>query len=150
MESKIFLDTNVVIDHITQRALYPSQKLFKAIEENQIKAVISVGSMYTITYYTEIFLKKKGFTRPVLTEYLRGILDSLIQIVEFAPTDKSAIANGISDLQFDDIEDSYQYQSALSSGCDFLLTRNIKDFQRYDNTKICVITPEEYIIKYID
>lgn len=146
MKSKVFLDTNVVIDHITQRSTYPSEKLFKAIEENQIDAYISVGSMYTITYYTEMFLKKQGYQKPLSIEYLRGILDSLIQIVEIAPLNKANVQAGIENPLFSDIEDSYQYQAALSAECDILLTRNTKDFKGCDASRMLILPPEEYIL----
>lgn len=44
---------------------------------------------------------------------------------------------------FLDLEDSMQHQSAVSSGLDYIVTRNIKDFEKSD---IPAVTPEEFLI----
>ena len=57
---------------------------------------------------------------------------------------------GIDDIHFNDIEDSYQYQAALSSGCDVLLTLNIHDFQHVSPTLLKIYTPVEFLAEYGD
>lgn len=46
-------------------------------------------------------------------------------------------------LPFKDVEDNLQYCSAVSAGCDFLVTRNVKDFP--DNEQIAVMAPQGFL-----
>ena len=55
----------------------------------------------------------------------------------------------INDIRFSDLEDSYQHQTALTAGCNILLTLNIRDFKQIaDNSTISILTPAEFIDKY--
>lgn len=46
---------------------------------------------------------------------------------------------------FIDLEDGYQFQSALSCGADVLLTINKKDFVHADASLLSVFTPDEFL-----
>ena len=55
----------------------------------------------------------------------------------------------VNDQRFSDIEDSYQYQAALSADCDVLLTLNVHDFKYISSDKeISILTPAEFLDKY--
>lgn len=56
------------------------------------------------------------------------------------------LIKGVWDINFSDIEDSYQYQNAIAEQCEYLITLNKKDFPT-DNNHISIITPEEFIQK---
>lgn len=43
---------------------------------------------------------------------------------------------------FNDFEDALQYYCAMRTGCNFFITRNVKDFKKSD---IPVMTPDEFI-----
>ena len=47
--------------------------------------------------------------------------------------------------RWSDGEDAIQYQSALSTHVDMILTHNIDDFQQ---SSLAVLTPEEFLDKY--
>ena len=48
-----------------------------------------------------------------------------------------------------ELEDSYQYQTAVNAGCNVLLTLNIRDFKQITDSSISIMTPEEFVNKYI-
>lgn len=48
---KVFLDTNVFLEYFQQRVQYQSvEKIFKAIEDKKMNAVVSAGCIYTLAY----------------------------------------------------------------------------------------------------
>ena len=73
---KVFLDTNVFLDYFQHREQYKAVSyLLNAVEDGRIKAVISVGGIYTLSYLVRMELKKKGIYRPEQTLRLREILN---------------------------------------------------------------------------
>ena len=52
--TKIFLDTNVILDHALDRAFAEeAEKIFAKAEEGAIICYISTGSLYTLAYILE-------------------------------------------------------------------------------------------------
>lgn len=142
---KIFLDTNVVMDYLASRGDVESvNRIFKDIEDNVHSAFISIGSFYTITYLTEIFLKNKGFEKAERIQRLRDTLESLLGYINVAGHTKAQLLRGVRDVEFQDIEDSYQYQAALVADCECFITSNIKDFRDLDSPLIDIVTPKEF------
>lgn len=142
---KIFLDTNVVMDYLASRGDVESvNSIFKEIEDRIHIAFISIGSFYTITYLTEIFLKNKGFEKAERIQRLRDTLESLLGYINVVGHTKAQLLEGVRDFGFQDIEDSYQYQAALAADCECLITSNIKDFRDLDDPLIDIVTPIEF------
>ena len=56
---------------------------------------------------------------------------------------------GAADTSFDDVEDSFQYQSALQAKCDALVTINLRDYSGADTSKIEVLSLGEFVGKYL-
>lgn len=142
---KIFLDTNVVMDYLASRGDVESvNSIFKQIEDNVHSAFISIGSFYTITYLTEIFLKNKGFEKAERIQRLRDTLESLLGYINVIGHTKAQLLKGVRDVEFQDIEDSYQYQAALAADCKCVITSNIKDFKDLVSPLIDIVTPVEF------
>ena len=59
------------------------------------------------------------------------------------------LQQGIGDPAFDDVEDSFQYQSALQAKCDSLVTINLRDYRGADTSKIEILSPTEFVDKYL-
>lgn len=132
---RIFVDTNVFLEAILNRD-YSNQakQLFQDIDSGKLEAVTSVGSFYTITYYAELALKKKGIDQEKRMSVLRQILNSILNRVVIVYSDNSILMNGVNDNNFNDLEDSYQYHLAISAKCDSLVTLNTKDFPLSNDT----------------
>lgn len=141
---RIFLDTNILIEYFERRAHYlPVSKIFEAIEDEEIEAVMSVGGLYTITFLLTKALKREGIHRPEQTEQLRLILNNVIELVQTGDLSPQGVWNAVNDTRFTDIEDSYQFQCAIENECDALITINTKDYRK--DSPLPILLPEEFI-----
>ena len=127
---KIFFATNVVLEFLAERHKASQvESVISLCEKNGWSKYLSVGSIYTIAYMTERILHQKGLVRPELIEVQRNIFQALLSSYKVDPLKFGRILEAAGDLSFSDLEDSFQYQSALQVDCDVLLTFNIKDFK---------------------
>ena len=131
---KIFLDTNVILDVLTKKEPFyiDSSKVLTLVNEKIVSGYISAITVNNI-YYILRKLKDKDTAKNFITEILVSF--------EIIPLTKDILtqANKISTRDF---EDGIQFFSALGCGCDFLITRNDKD---YPKLGIKIITPDEFI-----
>lgn len=147
---KVFLDTNIFLEYFEQRRECQSvAKLFDAIEDGKVKGVVSVGCVYTLAYLVRMELKRQGIYRPEQTIKLRSTLNTILSMVTSVGITHKRLVQGVNDANFDDIEDSFQYQSALQSKCDALVTINLRDFENVDVSKIEIMSPTEFVNKYL-
>jgi predicted nucleic acid-binding protein len=147
---KVFLDTNIFLEYFEQRRECQSvAKLFDAIEDGKVKGVVSVGCAYTLAYLIRMELKRQGIHRPEQTIKLRSTLNTILSMVTSVGITHKRLIQGVNDANFDDIEDSFQYQSALQSKCDALITINLRDFENVDASKIEIMSPTEFVNKYL-
>lgn len=140
---KVFIDTNIFLEYFQQRQQYLAvSKLFSAIEDNIVEAVISSGCIYTLAYLVCVELKRIGVHRPTQTERLRQTLNTILSIATVVDMTHQCILIGVNDTDFDDIEDSFQHQCAVYNQCDAIVTINKRDFV---GSHIPVFTPAELV-----
>lgn len=128
-----FLDTNIVIDVLTDRKPFSElgQQLFDLSLKEKLKLSISSLSYTTIYYYIR---KSTGSHKNAIT-----ILKELEAIVRPLNVSKKMIHKALHS-DFNDFEDSVQYFTALSVNCDGIITRNPKDFK---SSSLLIFSPEE-------
>ena len=147
---KAFLDTNIFLEYFEQRREYQAvDKLLSAVEDGKVKAVISAGCVYTLAYLIRMELKRQGIHRPEQTTRLRSLLNIVLSMATVAGISHKSIVSGINDLAFDDVEDSFQYQCALQNKCDTLITINLKDYRNADTAKMEILSPTEFVEKFL-
>lgn len=147
---KVFLDTNIFLEYFEQRREYQAVgRLLSAIEDGHVKAVVSVGCVYMLAYLIRMELKRQGIHRPEQTERLRSTLSTVLSMVTAVGVSHRRLQQGIGDPAFDDVEDSFQYQSALQAKCDSLVTINLRDYRGADTSKIEILSPTEFVDKYL-
>lgn len=147
---KVFLDTNIFIEFVSlrkQETLICS--IFETIKKANLTAAVSVGGMYTIAYLLTRIFKKKDIHQPELNEKVRLGLNGLIDLAEVIDCSQDTIQEAINDERFTDIEDSFQYHCAEQHDCDVLLTINIKDYKNVLGGRPEVLTPEEFVEKFL-
>ena len=148
----IFCDTNIVMEFLQQRTYAPQvgQILSNAIQKGD-DLFISFGSFYTITYLTERYLKTdQSLSKDDRIARLRFILNGVLGTFKLADQYAGSISDGVNDLLFDDLEDSYQAHIAKDMGCDILLTINDRHFVHFaDNSTIKVYTPQAFVEEYL-
>lgn len=146
---KIFLDTNVFLEYFEQRREYQAvSQILSAVEDGKIKAVVSIGCVYTLAYLIRMELKRQDVHRPEQTMRLRSILDTVMSIVTAVGISHKRITQGIKDVAFDDVEDSFQYQCALQAKCDALVTINLRDYRNAATSNMEILSPTEFAEKY--
>lgn len=147
---RIFIDTNIILEFIDHRSEYNSVRSILAdIRNGNSVGVVSQGCVYTLAFLIERSLKARGIHKPEQTVQLRRLLRSVLSLVEPIGITRQDMLNAIENEDFDDIEDSFQYQSALKHHCDVLVTINIDDFQHADCQALEILTPSEFIAKYL-
>ena len=148
--TKVFLDTNIFLEYFEQRRDYRAvSQLLSAVEDGRLKAVVSVGCVYTLTYLIQMGLKRKSIHRPEQTLQLRAALTTVMSMVEVAGLSQSRVMRGINDASFDDVEDSLQYQCALQAKCEAFITINLRDYRDCDASKMEILSPTEFVEKYL-
>ena len=118
---KVLLDTNIIIDIISKRDGYEdSLKLLKYCEMRKLEGYISA------TTITDIFYILRKHIDP---SQVHDAMQTLLIIVNIARVGKSEIlAAFASDMK--DFEDAVQVACAKRIGADYIVTRNLKDFQQ--------------------
>ena len=132
---KVFLDTNVVIDLIISRNPFYKDiaEIVKIAEKKEVKLYTSSLS-FVNTFYVASKVNAKGLVIESLKKF-RIICD--VTIIDELNIDKSLLSD------FEDFEDAVQYNSAFYHDCEYIITRDKKGFK---NSKITVMTPDEFLI----
>lgn len=124
---KVFLDTNILLDYLEHRDAFFDDALdiFKMAVMGKVEILVSDLSFANIKYITR---------KTIPPDVFYDVMYKLMDIVMVVPIGKNAVAEALR-IRAKDFEDSLQYFSALFAGADYLVTRNIKDFD-YPNMKI--------------
>lgn len=134
---RVFIDTNILIDFMAVRQPYyqAAAALFALAEINELQLVYS-----SITVANTFYLLRKSYSSTQLAE----AFENQKTVAEISGVSSSDVYAALT-ARWDDGEDSIQHQSALSAECDFILTRNKKDFEQ---SYVPVMTPEEFLDEY--
>lgn len=131
---KVFLDTDVVIDLLTDRQPYSEDiaVIFSLSEKGVLELCVSSLSFNNIYY---IVRKLAGHKKAL------ELLTNLEKLVIVSPVGKEQIQEGLLS-GFKDFEDAIQYACARSAGIHTIVTRNVKD---YAKAKCAVHTPDSFL-----
>jgi len=134
MKARLFLDTNVMLDLLGDRApFYDSvAKLATLADLRQLDIIVSALSYATVHY----FLSKYENSEKAIDKLRKFKI-----ISEICDLDASIIEKGLNS-NFSDFEDSLQYFSALKSECNILITRDSRGFK---NSDLPIMTADEYL-----
>ena len=132
--TKIFLDTNIILDLLGERVPFfdAVAKVATLADQKKIILVASPLSFVTIDY----ILKKFEPSVDVMNKLLKFNI-----LCEVCTVDSTIIEKALNST-FTDFEDAVQYFAALQSDCSVILTRNAKDFRA---STIPIMSVEEYL-----
>lgn len=133
---RIFLDTNFILDYLVRDN-------YRIQSETFMEACVKSGCRFFISY-----LSVANFAyimRKLPNEELYYLLSTITELFEIIPSDLIQIKKAI-ELRQNDFEDALQYQCAISYNCDYIITRNEKDF---GFSKIPVMSAEKYMHSYL-
>ncbi len=109
--------------------------LFALAEMNELQLVYS-----STTVANSFYILRKNYNSIQLAEAFENQKD----VAEICGVSSSDVYSAMA-AKWNDGEDSIQHQSAISAECDYILTRNTKDFEQ---SSIPVMTPEEFLDEY--
>ncbi len=77
---------------------------------------------FILYHLIELDLKHNGYTdKPVRIARLREILNEVLDTFYIPELNWNVLFEGVNNLSFNDLEDSYQYEAACNSFCDLPL-----------------------------
>ena len=132
---RALIDTCVIIDALQARAPFAeaAQKIFIYSANQQFDGYITAKSVTDIYYLTHRLTHSDAETRKILSK-----LFTLFHVLDTASLDcRKAISSEISDY-----EDAIMVETAIRSGMDCIVTRNVKD---YAKSSIPVYEPSSFI-----
>ncbi|EDX74480.1 hypothetical protein MC7420_4004 [Coleofasciculus chthonoplastes PCC 7420] len=131
---KILIDTNVVIDLISEREPFVEEavRLFQKIEQGNLEGYIAATTITNIFY---IIRKIEG--RAVALEAIKQLLSGL----RLCSVDRQTIETALS-FDLIDFEDGIQLACATLSQLDGIVTRDREDFL---NSPLPVYSPTELL-----
>lgn len=132
--SKIFLDTNVVLDVIQDRAAAPYVRAIFEYVQGQ-----KWSSLYTsyLSIANSAYILRK---RP--HDEVKLALKAFMKVCNILHMNDMQIIRAF-ECNSPDFEDCLQIQCAEFGECDVILTSNVEHFRGY--TDIPVLTPEEFV-----
>ncbi len=131
---KIVLDLNVILDVVENRlpGVEFSSAVISVVGREKIPAFIPSHGVTTIHYHTA-----KHLTKAKAGETIDWLLDQFDVLSEDRQLFLRARRQPMSDF-----EDAVVASLAEVNGCNYIVTRNIKDFK---NSPVEAVTPEEFL-----
>ena len=131
---KLFIDANVVLDLILKRQPFFDNiaEIVTIAENKNFKLCLSSVTFVNINYIACKFSDKKNVLESL--KKLRILFDVLS--VSQIEIEKALYS------KFNDFEDAVQHYCAIKYNCDYIITRNLKDFK---NSEIQVMSPTEFL-----
>jgi predicted nucleic acid-binding protein len=129
---KLFLDTNVYIDFLLVRKPFDREaiSIISRAADGNVDVAISAITAVTADY---ICVERCKMPRQLMTMKAIGLKD----VVNVLSVDSCDVWDAYI-YKWNDMEDGVQHYCALRNGCDYIVTRNPKDFV---NSEIPVISP---------
>lgn len=132
---KIMCDTNVIIDVLLEREPFAenSCKVLSLCEEHRVDGFISASSV------TDIYYLVRKHTHS--TDLAYKAVGKLLEIVKVCSVTNNDVLTAFQ-RKARDFEDCLMATCAKSIHCDYIITRNKKDFEEFD---IPLLTPTEFL-----
>lgn len=136
---RVLVDTNVILDYLLERKPYmeSARKIVLACKQKKL-----IGCIAAHTVSNMFFILRKSYS----VEERRSILKDICRLFDVEGIDRLKILQALDNTDFKDFEDCLQMQCARSFQADYIVSRNLEDFE---NSEIPCISPDEFCAKYI-
>jgi predicted nucleic acid-binding protein len=131
---KIFVDTDVILDVLAERKPFydHAAMLFTLADSGNIEIYISALTIPNLHYIlTGTLPSDEASRRLIQFKTLVNVLSLTDKIIDLALSS-----------DFRDVEDAFQYFTAIEHNIHTLITRNLKD---YKTATIAIMTAEQYL-----
>lgn len=132
---KAVIDTCVIVDALQKREPFcgAAMDIFIAVSNRLFTGVITAKAATDIYYLLRRELHSEAETRKVL-----GVLFTLFELTDtFALDCRAAVSS-----EMKDYEDAVMAQTAARIGADYIVTRNLKD---YELSPVTAISPGDFL-----
>lgn len=132
---KILIDTNILVDYLSKRQPYfeNAKYILTMCATEKIQGCIAAHSVMNIFY-----ILRKEYS----IDKRRIMLKQLCSFLTVIDIDNEKIISSLNNYDFDDIEDCLQTECAKAFSAEYIVTRNVKDF---NNSIIPPILPDEFL-----
>jgi predicted nucleic acid-binding protein len=131
---RALVDINVLLDVLAKREpfLASAVEIWSVVETGRVRGLVAADSFSTIYY-----LLRRASNHRTALRALRLIRD----VFEIVPLDEQTIHQAL-DSPLGDFEDAIQYVSALRSGADCIVTRDLGHFR---SVELPVLAPDAFL-----
>ena len=135
---QILIDTNILMDYFLSREpdCETSRAVINLCTQKKIEGHLAAHTITNLFY-----ILRRDFT----LEARRVILADLFRYFEIESIDAKKLLSALLQDDFKDFEDCLQDECAAAVGADYIVTRNVKDFE---GGKIPAVTPEDFLKIY--
>lgn len=132
---RLLLDTNVVLDYLSVNAGFQkeAEKIISLAVEGDAVELVSASAVTDIYYILRRALKDKN-------EVMERLSD-IRKLIHILPVTEENIDMAMK-RNWNDFEDAVQYTVAESNHVDYIITRNVKDFEEHT---IPSMTPIDFL-----
>ncbi len=132
---RVLLDTNVILDQISLRQPFfnDSHRIIELCTNKKIEGFVAAHSVTNIFYILR---------HEMSLEERRSVLIGFCKLLTVVGIDKEKLIASLENEYFSDVEDCLQTECAKSCGADYIVTRNVKDFQ---SSAVPAILPDEFL-----
>lgn len=133
---RLLIDANILLDVLQRREPhYPASALvWKLCETEQAEGFVSALTLANLVY-----VMRKQLS-PEQVESVLGRLALIFRVVDLTAADIERAAQA----RWSDFEDALQSAAAERLHADYIITRNVRDFQ---NSRVAALTPSEYLAR---
>lgn len=129
---RLLIDGNIIIDVLRKREPHyeDSTKIWKMCETD-----LAEGFVSALTFANLVYVMRKELNEETINELLKK-LSLIFKFEDMKATDIAAAA----EMQWADFEDAVQAVTAKRIHADYIITRNVKDFNK---SEVPAFTPSE-------
>lgn len=133
MAIRILVDTNVILDYILKREPWQenARQIILACKQKQVIGCVAAHSISNM-----FFILRKAYNE----QERKLILRDVCKLFEIEGIDKNKLLEALDNKNFKDFEDCLQMECAKAFQADYIVSRNISDFE---NSDIPCVMPEK-------
>ena len=130
----LLLDTNILLDALQKREPFydNAAEILRQCEKKHV-----IGCISSLTFANIIYIMRKELTPEIIDRIASDLYDFLI-FVDLTVLDIIKAAQ----MRWNDFEDALQSAAAERVKADYIITRNVKDFEQ---SNIKALTPEDFL-----
>jgi len=131
----LLIDTNIVLDWLLERQPFAenAKRIMELCIHDNFRCYLAGHTLLNIFYITR---KVKSVAER------KEILLMLCDYFDIIDVDKPMIISVLQNENWNDLEDGLQMQSAEQEKLDYIITRNVKDF---NNSPVKALLPEHFL-----